>query len=92
MARVAHLDHPLRPHLAGSGTAVGAVLSLLRAVDSIALKATAALRHAWAQRQALRRQREEDRKLWEVACADTRVMADLVALSQATSRAWPPLG
>jgi hypothetical protein len=90
MARVAQLEQVFHvPHI-GDATAVGGVLSLLAAVGSVAFKAASGLRHALARWQERRHEHAEDRKLWELACQDSRVMADLVALSQATSRAWPP--
>lgn len=90
MARVARLEHAFHfPHI-GTATAVGGVLSVLAAAGSVALKAAGGVQHAFARWQERRHARAEDRKLWQLACEDSRVMADLVALSQATSRAWPP--
>lgn len=90
MARVAHLEHAFHvPHI-GTATAVGGVLSVLAAVGSVAFQAAGGVQHALARWRERRHARAEDRKLWQLACEDSRVMADLVALSQATSRAWPP--
>ena len=66
----------------GRVTALGAVLFVLATIGAGLARAAVPVRQAcaaWAER---RRQREEDRKLWELALSDTRVMADLVALSQ----------
>ncbi|GAB3772936.1 hypothetical protein GCM10028796_44480 [Ramlibacter monticola] len=95
MARAAHLTYPA-PVLAGTrparanhtisrATALGACLFLLSAIGSVLVRAAGRAQLAcagWAER---RREREEDRKLWELALSDSRVMADLVALSQQTS-------
>lgn len=92
MASIVHTNYPAGLRRAEhartpfSGTAVGALILVLRAMDSVRLAATARLRealHAWAQR---RREREEDRQLWELALSDHRVMADLVALRQHADR------
>ena len=94
MARTAQLTYPTpvlastRPTRAGHtisrATALGAFLFLLSAIGSILVRAAGRVQLAcagWAER---RREREEDRKLWELALSDSRVMADLVALSQQT--------
>jgi hypothetical protein len=70
----------------GRLTATGALLLALAAVGSLVLRAGTGLREgvaAWTQAQ---RERTEDRKLWELALSDSRVMADLVALHQDTPR------
>lgn len=92
MARFAQVDHPAalaaatRPAIGGnpfsSVTAVGALLYLLAALGSLVFRAAAALRLAFAGWLERRRQREEDRKVWELALSDPRVMADLVAVRQ----------
>jgi predicted transposase YbfD/YdcC len=73
----------LRPRsVFGRVTAVGALLSVLSVVGSVVF---AAAKHAestfvaWAE---TRRQRQADRKLWSMALADPRLMADLIALQQ----------
>lgn len=95
MARFAPLPYPAQtpvaPRATRTGTlsnvtAIGAVLFVLAAVGSLAFQLVARLHQAglaWAER---RRQRAEDRKLWQLALEDTRVMADLVALSQHEAR------
>jgi hypothetical protein len=92
MARFAPLPYPgqsvpaaPRAHRTGTfarATAVGAVLLILAAVGSLVVRHAGRVQQglrAWAER---RRQRAEDRKLWDLALTDSRVMADLVALSQ----------
>lgn len=72
--------------LVGTGTAVGAVLFLLSVLGTVVLRAAARLQaalHTWSQ---ARREEEEDRKLWELALSDARVMADLVAIGQQAER------
>ncbi|CAA9391175.1 MAG: hypothetical protein AVDCRST_MAG51-401 [uncultured Ramlibacter sp.] len=51
-----------------------AALALLAAP---ARRAVTRMRAAWRVAAVARRQREEDRKLWEVALTDARVMADI---------------
>jgi hypothetical protein len=96
MARFVHVNFPVEqggvarlPRAHGSFarvTALGALFFLLEAIGSIAFGAAervgAGLAH-WAE---ARRQREEDRKLWELALTDSRVMADLIALQQDAPR------
>jgi hypothetical protein len=70
----------------GRVTAIGAVLYVLSRVGAIVVRGTLraqARLDGWAQ---ARREREEDRKLWELALADPRVMADLIALQQHAER------
>lgn len=70
----------------GRITALGALLYLLAALGQQVVRAAARLQRvfaAWAER---RREREQDRKLWELALSDSRVMADLVALRQDGTR------
>lgn len=96
MARFAPLPYPgkivpVTPRAARSGTfaqatAVGAVLFILAAIGALVFRLAAGLRQGlrtWAEQ---RRQRAEDRKLWDLALSDSRVMADLVALSQHEAR------
>jgi hypothetical protein len=95
MARFAPLPYPAQTRFApraqrtgsfSNVTAIGAVLFVLAAVGSVVFRFAARLHQAglaWAEQ---RRQRAEDRKLWELALSDTRVMADLVALSQHEAR------
>jgi hypothetical protein len=92
MARVVPFHHSLsqqavarqsraRPSV-GRVTAVGALMSLLSFVGSLAVSAGREMEFtfvAWAQ---ARREREEDRKLWALAQSDSRLMAELVALRQ----------
>lgn len=92
MARFAQIDHPARlaaatrPAAVGNPfsrvTALGALLHVLAALGSVGVRAAAALRLALAGWMQRRRQREEDRKLWELALSDSRVMADLIAVRQ----------
>jgi len=90
MARTAHISYPIPPigRLArasssvGRVTALGAVLFVLASIGSGIVRAAGPVRQACAAWAEERRQREEDRKLWELALTDTRVMADLIALSQ----------
>lgn len=75
-----------RPRSFGKRTAAGALLFVLATVGAPAFRAALRLREgvaAWARRQ---HERAEDRKLWELALADSRVMADLIALRQHASR------
>jgi hypothetical protein len=67
-------------------TALGALLFLLAGIGSIAFGAAARLHAGYADWAEARRRREEDRKLWELALTDSRVMADLIALNQDTPR------
>ena len=61
-----------------------AALALLAAP---ARRAATALRVYWAEAAVARRQAREDRRLWEVALSDARVMADLSrAMSVQASR------
>ena len=96
MARFAPLPYPgqsvpVAPRAPRTGTfaqatAVGAVLLILAAIGALVFRLAACVQqglHAWAEQ---RRQRAEDRKLWELARSDSRVMADLVALSQHEAR------
>lgn len=91
MARIASVPHSLpqlphpRTHV-GRVTAVGALLSILSLLGSLVFAGTLRLRRrldAWAQ---LRRQRAQDRQLWELAATDPRLMAELVALQQHAER------
>lgn len=66
MARFVHLDAPLQQ----SGIA------------RLALRAAARLRRGYAAWAQARRLREQDRLLRELACTDSRIMADLIAVSQ----------
>jgi hypothetical protein len=94
MARTAHFPSPFldggigrlarASNTVGRVTALGALLLLLTAIGSVLVRAAGGLRLACAAWVEGRRQRQEDRKLWELALGDSRVMADLVALSQQT--------
>ena len=66
----------------GKGTAVGALLFLLALIGLPVFRALNALRLRAVQSLEARRAREQDRKLWELALTDRRVMSDLVALRQ----------
>jgi hypothetical protein len=63
-------------------TAVGALVFVLALVGLPVFRAANALRLRAARSLQARRRREDDRRLWEIACADRRVMSDLVALRQ----------
>jgi len=87
MARIASVSHSLlqlphpRVHV-GRVTAVGALLAILSLLGSVLCAVTLRLQRrldAWAE---VRRQRAEDRQLWELAATDPRLMAELVALQQ----------
>jgi hypothetical protein len=71
----------------GKATALGALLFLLAALGSLVFRAAGLLRSSFAAWAAARREREQDRQLWELALADSRVMADLIALRQEAPRA-----
>lgn len=63
-------------------TAVGAILFVLAVVGSFVVDGTLRLQgrlDAWAQ---ARRERAEDRQLWDLARTDPRLMSELVALQQ----------
>jgi hypothetical protein len=66
----------------GKGTAIGALLFVLALIGSPVFRVINALRLRVAGAIATRRQHQEDRKLWELALTDRRVMSDLVALRQ----------
>jgi hypothetical protein len=96
MARFAPLPYPGRTAPVATrsprngtfaqATAVGAVLLILAAIGSLVFRLAHRVQQglrAWAEQ---RRQRAEDRKLWDLALSDPRVMADLVALSQHETR------
>jgi hypothetical protein len=96
MARFAPLPYPgqnlpAAPRAPRTGTfaqatAIGAVLLILAAIGSLGFRLAHSMRQglrAWAGQ---RRQRIEDRELWDLALSDARVMADLVALSQHEAR------
>jgi hypothetical protein len=92
MARAVPFNHPIpQPatapltragHVIPRVTALGAVLYVLSLLGSVLVRAVAALQQTGVDWAENRRRREEDRKLWELALTDSRVMADLVALSQ----------
>jgi hypothetical protein len=63
-------------------TALGALLAVVAGFGSLAVRAAAPLGRALAAWAQARREREEDRKLWELALSDSRVMADLIAVRQ----------
>jgi hypothetical protein len=96
MARFVHVNFPVvhggvarleRAHgTFARVTALGALLFLLAGIGSLAFGAAARLGAGFADWAETRRQREEDRKLWELALTDSRVMADLVALHQHSPR------
>ena len=90
MAR--QIQNPQRPGFAGlarmghrfNATALGALMLALVTLGSVALRAGAVLQEgiaAWAQ---ARQQDDDARMLRELAQADPRVMADLIALQQHT--------
>ena len=66
----------------GRVTAVGALLTVLSIVGSVAFAAVERMDAALAAWVQARHARQEDRKLWALAQADPRLMADLVALQQ----------
>jgi hypothetical protein len=66
----------------GKGTAIGALLFVLAMIGLPVFRLANALRLRAARSIEARRAREQDRKLWELALTDRRVMADLVALRQ----------
>jgi hypothetical protein len=66
----------------GKGTAIGALLFVLALIGLPAFRVMNALRIRVAGAIETRRQHQEDRKLWELALTDRRVMSDLVALRQ----------
>ena len=68
----------------GRVTALGALFGGLALVGSLVFRATAGLQRGFAAWAQARREREEDRKLWELALTDPRIMADLIALDQHT--------
>ena len=86
MARTAQFTYPLPAfgHTVSRVTALGALFFLLAAAGSVLVRASSRIQRAGAAWAETRRRREEDRKLWELALTDSRVMADLVALSQQT--------
>lgn len=63
-------------------TAVGAAMLVLVTLGSVAMRAGSVLQHTFVAWAEARQQREDVRKLQELAQADPRVMADLVALQQ----------
>ncbi len=94
MARFVHIDHPAQHggvtrieqglRALGSFDAVQAVLHFLALVGSPVTRGAARVRTGLRHWREVRRQREEDRKLWNLALHDARVMADLSrAMSQA---------
>jgi hypothetical protein len=94
MARIVHVNDP-SPHASiarlqragrtfGTVTALGALLFTLAAIGSLVFRIADRLRLGYAGWAQGRRRREEDRQLWALALTDSRVMADLVALSQQT--------
>jgi uncharacterized membrane protein YhiD involved in acid resistance len=66
----------------GQGTAIGALLFVLALIGSPVFCVMNALRLRVARAIETHRQREEDRKVWQLALTDRRVMSDLVALRQ----------
>ena len=86
MARTVTVSHPLAQGVGApsiQGTAIGALLLVLRPIAVAALAAAHFLVDAgcaWAEN---RRLRADERKLRELAAIDPRVAADLVALQQA---------
>jgi hypothetical protein len=66
----------------GKGTAIGALLFVLALIGLPVFRLANALRLRAARSIEARRAREEDRKVWELALTDRRVMSDLVALRQ----------
>ncbi|HET8748009.1 MAG TPA: hypothetical protein VFM98_20595 [Ramlibacter sp.] len=91
MARIASISHslpqlPHARHAVGRVTAVGALVSLVSLIASVVVLGTQRLQRrldAWAD---VRRQRAEDRQLWDLAATDPRLMAELVALQQHAER------
>jgi hypothetical protein len=93
MARFVHIEYPVQHggvvrferglQALGSFNAVHAALHVLAFIGSPVTRAAAAVRASVAAASEARRQREEDRKLWNLALTDARVMADLSrAMSQ----------
>ena len=66
----------------GKGTAIGALVFVLALIGLPVFRIANVLRLRVARSLEARRRREDDRKLWEVALSDRRVMSDLVALRQ----------
>src|SRR5688500_18847456 len=66
-----------------------AVLNALSAIGSPVTGAMGAIRSGFARWSAERKQRAADRKLWDIALSDARVMADL---SRAMSREAADIG
>jgi hypothetical protein len=66
----------------GKGTAIGALLFVLALIGLPVFRAMNALRVRAAGAIETHLQHREDRKLWELALTDRRVMSDLVALRQ----------
>jgi hypothetical protein len=93
MARFVHIEYPVQHggvvrverglQVLGSFDAVHALLHVLAFIGSPVTRAAASVRARLAVAAEARRQREEDRKLWNLALTDARVMADLSrAMSQ----------
>jgi hypothetical protein len=99
MARFVHIEIPA--HHAGvtrfsrGFAAIGsfsvtiAALHALAVIGSPVTRAAGAARNALAGWSAARKQRAADRKLWDIALSDARVMADL---SRAMSREAADMG
>ena len=66
----------------GKGTAIGALVFVLALIGLPVFRIANVLRLRVARSLEARRRREDDRKLWEMALSDRRVMSDLVALRQ----------
>jgi hypothetical protein len=71
----------------GQGTAIGALLFMLALIGLPVFRVIKALRLRLAGAIETRREHQEDRKVWELALTDRRVMSDLVALRQASPAA-----
>jgi hypothetical protein len=66
----------------GKGTGIGALVFVLALIGLPVFHVMTALRLRAVRSLEARRAREQDRKVWELALTDRRVMADLVALRQ----------
>lgn len=93
MTRFVHIDFPAQHggvarveqafETIGNYSATQALVHGLAVVGAPVMRAAAAVRARLAAWGEARRQREEDRKLWNLALSDARVMADLSrAMSQ----------
>jgi hypothetical protein len=97
MARFIHIDYPAQHggvtrvsrglETIGSFSASHALLHFLAVVGSPVTAAAGRVRTGLAVWREERKQREEDRKLWNLALTDARIMADLSrAMSQDAMR------